>query len=616
MAFMKRVASFLAVLLTLWFSASVAWATDYYVSSIRDGRSDANAGTNPDSPWASFDKVASSWGSAIGPGDTVHLERGSTWTFDGWQIDSGGSAGNPITIRGDDYGSGASPVINRHSGSTSGDFCTISHGSYITFQDFVVDGGSQQGYDTSGVVIGSSGQSADIEHIQVLRLTLRNLAAHSSSYVCGIWLAYSNGHAISNCLIEGNDLSGYNAHGINHYGSKSTTPQDSSAHNNTYRDNYLHDMADPYGNVGGGIHIAFGGSGNLFEYNLIEGAHTAGSIFLMNAANDESELVIRYNVVLNNSAESGITVAADGAGADCTFDGEIYGNIIIGSQRAGIWVWPRGFYTGSLDIYNNTLYNNNGIGTQEWWSGGEILVDESASDLDLTIANNILVAAQPNTAGLRIKAGHSGTLDHSHNLYWNAEGSAAPGVDDHGTAYSVADVLGFEPTAQNSDPLFANLAELPTAVSSSTGVSPDGLYPTATSPAIDQGTDLGAGFAADIEGVARPQGAAWDIGAYEYCEGGCAGAGGGGGQGGVAGSGGSGTAGSGGSGGSAGAPALGADSGADGGCGCRAAPSTGAAYPAILALLAGLASIRRRRALDPDGQGVARHEQQGAAAVV
>jgi hypothetical protein len=38
---------------------------------------------------------------------------------------------------------------------------------------------------------------------------------------------------------------------------------------------------------------------------------------------------------------------------------------------------------------------------------------------------------------------------------------------------------------------------------------------TATSPAIDAGTNSGAPTT-DIDGVLRPQGKAWDIGLYEY----------------------------------------------------------------------------------------------------
>ena len=36
------------------------------------------------------------------------------------------------------------------------------------------------------------------------------------------------------------------------------------------------------------------------------------------------------------------------------------------------------------------------------------------------------------------------------------------------------------------------------------------------SPVIDAGTDLSAYFTTNKDGTTRPQGSAWDIGAYEY----------------------------------------------------------------------------------------------------
>ena len=49
-------------------------------------------------------------------------------------------------------------------------------------------------------------------------------------------------------------------------------------------------------------------------------------------------------------------------------------------------------------------------------------------------------------------------------------------------------------------------------------MSPEGLAkfpPSGTSPTVDQGTSLAPLFTTDILGVTRPQGKAWDIGAYE-----------------------------------------------------------------------------------------------------
>src|SRR5262249_39028457 len=57
----------------------------------------------------------------------------------------------------------------------------------------------------------------------------------------------------------------------------------------------------------------------------------------------------------------------------------------------------------------------------------------------------------------------------------------------------------------DADPLFADAAA-------------GDFRPVAGSPAIDMGLDLSAdGVSSDIDGVPRPQGAGFDIGAFEYC---------------------------------------------------------------------------------------------------
>ena len=164
------------------------------------------------------------------------------------------------------------------------------------------------------------------------------------------------------------------------------------------------------------------------------------------------------------------------------------------------------------------------------------------------------------------------------------------------------------------------------------------MHLKATSPAVDTGSSQDAP-AADHDEIPRPQGAAVDVGAYEYYDGppvypdagpdGAAGSGASGGSGGASGSGGStggsggGTAGSGGASGTdggtagsgggtagsggastdggAGAPAASVDSTDDGGCGCRAAGREGSGSNAwfalgLLALLVRRKTGRRSRA--------------------
>ncbi|HKL21300.1 MAG TPA: hypothetical protein VJ904_05805, partial [Tichowtungia sp.] len=122
----------------------MADAADYYVSSTRSGRSDSNAGTDPDAPWATFGKVISQWG-GLSPGDTVHLERGSQWNLsfssDYFNVHNGGtSSGGSITLRGDDYGSGSKPIVKRTGGSGACAFIVIQD-DYVTVRDIELDGG-------------------------------------------------------------------------------------------------------------------------------------------------------------------------------------------------------------------------------------------------------------------------------------------------------------------------------------------------------------------------------------------------------------------------------------------------------------------------------------------
>jgi len=137
-------------------------------------------------------------------------------------------------------------------------------------------------------------------------------------------------------------------------------------------------------------------------------------------------------------------------------------------------------------------------------------------------------------------------------------------------------------------------------------VTKDDYHLAASSPAIDQGETL-AEVAVDRDGTARPQGAAYDIGAYEDCSGaacgssgGAGGAGGGGGAGastgGAGGSPSTGGSSAGGVAGSAGSSASGSED--DGGCGCRLShrgTPYALAWLGLALLLLRSAKVRRAR---------------------
>jgi hypothetical protein len=70
------------------------------------------------------------------------------------------------------------------------------------------------------------------------------------------------------------------------------------------------------------------------------------------------------------------------------------------------------------------------------------------------------------------------------------------------------------------DPLLKDLASLPAGFSGTYGVDmephPEGLSLTASSPARDGGAPLGPSYSSSVNSVTRPNGAEWDIGAYEF----------------------------------------------------------------------------------------------------
>lgn len=467
----------IAIMLFATVCAAGAQATDYYVSSVRAGRSDSNAGTSQTAPWATFDKVRSVWGS-LKAGDTVHLERGSAWDYSlsgDWRVPVGGSSLAPITLRGDDYGTGALPVLRRSSGGANVVAFWCRDVSYVTLRDFVLDGGSLQGMNTTAVLIGGSGQQANVGNVNVLNLVCRNLASSSAYYVSGLFVSANGGHTVSDCLIAGNSVSGYNGHGLNHYSDKTTTPNNSLLNRIVWRGNHVFAANQAhYGAIGSGAHIAFGGSGNVFEYNLIEGWQYIASVFLMNCANNESGLVIRYNVIRDNPNNDLIAFTYDGAGCTATLGASVYGNVLANSSKAAIQIGPAGHYSGSVNVFNNTIIGCTGRGAQIAGTG-----------LNLTVRNNIFYGGK----GIGV------SCTHDHNLFWPASGNTA---DSGGMI---------------ADPLFVD-GTVPTSDGATTGALPAGLALRVGSPAIGTGVALAASYAGSINLATRTSGA-WDIGAYQ-----------------------------------------------------------------------------------------------------
>jgi hypothetical protein len=197
----------------------------------------------------------------------------------------------------------------------------------------------------------------------------------------------------------------------------------------------------------------------------VDGGRTEGAV--------ASNIHIYDNLIVNDPS-SAIMVTSEGVG---NVDGVyIYNNVVLGSAQNGIGVYdhPRG--RGISTVNNIAIVNNTVIDGGRAGSGWGNIATNHPEATNMLIRNNITVSGN----GFDIKAEGDTTVDH--NL----------------CRESFCEVQG--------DPKFVN----PTFDGATADYSLQ-----ADSPAIDQGTSSEAP-AFDHEGTARPQGSAYDLGAYEY----------------------------------------------------------------------------------------------------
>jgi MYXO-CTERM domain-containing protein len=505
----------------------------------------SNAGTSWTDAWQSFADI--DW-SALGPGDTLYISGGSgSKTYLERLVMNGnqgsgvsGEPGNPVVITGGtDPGHDGTVIID-------GEFQRLSGVFIWNHSDLIV-----RGLELKGAIEGSAGDGGGAQIV---------LRAATSVVIedCNIEMERARGIVLNgwtspdgfgdgsganrNCVLRNNTI---------------TTPV--GEHN--YQTDGIY-AQHGFGNVYEGTH--------LVDNNTATDAAHGGSC---EACHNDCVQTFRETdaTFIGNYCEQNNTKTAHCQGLFSTesFGTFVYYNNVIYYPHSHASVI--GFRLPSdpnayVYAYNNTLVANE---TRPF-----------SMESDGTVMNNIFVTGTAPAARFGAPISDPSSIDY--NIYFNGGGSHLPVYTNDSGALSWADwrAAGYEQHGHFIDP------ELDAD-----------FRPPANSPAIDSGTEI-AEVVVDFAGTSRPQGQAYDIGAFEYCEGGCAGAGGDGGGGGVAGAGGGGTAGTGGAagaGGSGGAPELNADAEDDGGCGCRTAPSGSAARPTALALLLGLLGASRRR---------------------
>ena len=305
---------------------------------------------------------------------------------------------------------------------------------------------------------------------------------------------------------------------------------------------------------------------------------------------------------VKNSPAQGILVTGDDHGVrgnefiglsvhdngSTDFDHGLYisteGNLVDGcdvyrNSGWGVHVYAEGEQTTSGNVIRNNLVHDNGR------------VGDRGVGIGLYSGTGILAydnVVWGNTTGIAVNYGAVGTGVYNNTVVGNAQGGISIGADSTGTIVSnnivwnnAGEAIGNQGGATlgtnltDVDPLFATEANFDFRLRHG-------------SPAIDSGETLAA-VTADIDGTARPQGRAYDLGAYEFLTDPCPEAGDG-----ACGDGGhhhpGGDAGDAGDGGGTG----GEDSG---GCGCRTTtrPAGALAWVGLVAACASCRALRRRQ---------------------
>ncbi len=204
---------------------------------------------------------------------------------------------------------------------------------------------------------------------------------------------------------------------------------------------------------------------------------------------------VHDNVIINQHGD-GIML-----GYYVTGDNWIYNNLIIQAGLGPEWEDDASYHTGihigtgheevtqtRLYIYNNTLYGNGWSGAVYQGETGSLLFDPNALTLSTTVyfSNNIIYATgEPYLAG---------------------ESTALPGGDYRNCWYGESLTPAWDTTAIDADPQFVGAGGFDFQLQNG-------------SPCIDAGKNVVTVVASDILGVPRPQGLAFDIGAYEYITG-------------------------------------------------------------------------------------------------
>lgn len=492
-ASLKNIACFNAIFIALLLCGIAAKssraqnlkAVHFYVAS--EGN-DENAGTSPQTAWKTLAKVSRT---VFAPGDVISFKRGGIWK-ERLEIRSKGTAKNPIRFT--SYGKGAKPVID-------GDGVTVPE-----FQALVMLLGA--GHTRLENLEVRNSQRDGIGAYDWKTLTIADCLTHHNQF-CGISVYQGENITISGCEIRENSLdagkTGAYA-GLRLNGTiKGAQILKNEVHHNLGgpkgwadvangiylgQDNFpslsgivitgnkIHDNGnDAQNQAGRGINASMRGDLEIRDNTILD--QSASGVFVSVPKDGEaSKVVVRHNLFLRNH------LRAMGALGNLSVE---FSNNVVYAANAKL---PDHSYTGLAILDKTTRWNvRNNIfhldSTNATWRGFIVIADDMGAQAEFD--HNLYYTSGENKWMSRTEAGKTGI--HAAENYPPL--TRAQWLEKGYDAHSVF----------NKAPLFA---------------APDkeDFHLQKDSPAIDAGTDVK--LVTDAEDKKVPQGAAPDIGLYEY----------------------------------------------------------------------------------------------------
>ena len=482
-------------------SALFSWAALYYVSPDGDNN---NPGTLSQ-PWATIQKAADT----ITAGSTVYV-RGGVYNEQVTINVSGSSAGGYISFQ--NY-QGEKPVVDGSNftvPSGAAGLFLIENKNYIVLKGFEIRNYSSSTKNIVPAGIHVRGTSHHIElrnnHIHHIETHAPVNSAGQDADAHGISVyGTSAPESINNLIIDGNELYDLIL-GSSEALALNGNVETFQVTNNTVRD--TNNIAiDCIGFEGTSPDSAYDQarngeiSGNKV-YNISSygnpsyGAeYSAGGIYV----DGGRDIIVQRNVV--TLSDIGIEIASEHSGR-ATSNITVSNNIIYNNKIAGIAMGGYDDQRGSTrdcKVINNTLYHND----TRMDGNGELLLQFDIKNN--IIKNNIFNANSQSILISNLYPQNTGSVV-DYNLYFSPEESENSTWQWMGITY-----IGFDSyragTSGDANGLFAN----PKFINPSEA----DFHLQQSSPAIDKGSSINAP-SNDFDGNLRPQGAGYDLGAYEY----------------------------------------------------------------------------------------------------